>query len=325
MASNSRLCDPSLQRFVLFPIKDHDLWKMYKDQHNSVWTVEEGDLAADLGDWERLTDNERFFLKHIIGFFASADGIVSENITVNFGAEITVPEARVALNWQRTMEDIHAQTYGLLLTTFVTDGAEQDHLINAIRTVPAIKAKAEWAMKWMDAEKATLAERLVAFVCVEGISFQGSFCAIFWLKKRGLMPGLCYYNELIARDEGMHMQFGAKLYSMVDEPLPVSRVHAIIQEAVDCEVDFITEAFPAKLIGLNADSMTTFIRATANVVCKFLNVPELFPGAVNPFDWMTLIDVDGKTNFFERRVSEYAKSSSTFVTTPKAFAGEADF
>jgi ribonucleoside-diphosphate reductase beta chain len=323
---NSKLCGKSTDRFVLFPIKYPDLWKAYKTQHACMWSVEEGDLSVDLGDWEKtLTDDERYFLKHILGFFATADGIINENITTNFAQEITIPEARFALGFQAMMENIHAETYGLFLTTLVTDSVEREGLFNAIKTVPAIRAKAEWAMKWMDAGAASLAERLVAFACVEGISFQGSFCAIFWLKKRGLMPGLTYFNELISRDEGLHMQFGAQLYSMVDEPLPVDRVHAIIREAVQCELEFITEAFPAALVGLNADTMGQFIRATANVVCFYLKVPELYPGVVNPYDWMTLMDVDGKTNYFERRVSEYAKATSAFVTSTSAFAGESDF
>ncbi len=186
--------------------------------------------------------------------------------------------------------------------------------------MPAIKAKADWAMKWMDADSATLAERLVAFVCVEGISFQGSFCAIFWLKKRGLMPGLCYYNELISRDEGMHMRVGAKLYSMTDEKLPEERVHAIISEAVQCEVEFITKAFSSALIGLNAQTMTQFIQATANVVCQYLNVSPLFPHVSNPYEWMALMDIDGKTNYFERRVSEYARAPSLTAKDDKTYS-----
>jgi ribonucleoside-diphosphate reductase subunit M2 len=303
---------------------------MYKDQLASMWIVEEADLSKDVADWDKLSADEQFFLKNIIGFFASADGIVAENISTNFGAEIKLREAAVALRFQAMMEDIHADAYAILLETFVKDKAECARLIDAMRTVPSIKAKAEWAMQWMDAGSATLAERLVAFVCVEGISFQGSFCAIFWLKKRGLMPGLCFFNEMISRDEASHMRVGAKLYSMVDVKLPESRVHDIIRGAVDCEVEFITQAFSAALVGLNPVTMKQFIQATANVVCMHLGVASAYPGVVNPYEWMTLMDVDGKTNYFERRVSEYARGNTSSAgpgldVDVDVFAGEGDF
>jgi ribonucleotide reductase beta subunit family protein with ferritin-like domain len=319
------LCDRGTKRFVLYPIQYPEVWDLYKQAVRSMWAVEDGDLSMDTKHWAELSEDERHFLKHVLAFFAAADGILGENLAVNFYAEITLPEARAFYGFQLAMENIHAETYSLLLTTLVTDEEERVRLTNAIETIPAVRAKAEWAMRWMDPATASLPERLVAFTCVEGISFQGSFCAIFWLKKRGLMPGLALYNEFISRDEGLHMQFGALMYVLAADPLPVERVHAIVQQAVDCEVQFITEAFSAKLVGLNADTMTEFIRCTANVVCTYLKVPALYPDAVNPYEWMELIDTDGKTNFFERRVSEYSKPTATCVAAPEAYTGDADF
>ena len=319
------LCGGGTERFVLYPIRHPKIWDMYKTAEHSFWTVEEGDLAVDVKQWAALSDDERHFLKHVLAFFAAADGIIGENLATNFLSEITLPEARSFYGFQIAMENIHAECYSLLLTTFVTDEAERVHLTNAIQTIPAVKAKAEWAFRWMNPATASLAERLVAFVCVEGISFQGSFCAIFWLKKRGIMPGLTFYNELISRDEGMHMKFGAMMYSLVGTPLPTTRVHEIVREAVDCELAFITEAFSAKLVGLNPDSMTEFIRCTANVVCQYLGVPPAYPGSTNPYDWMQLIDTDGKTNFFERKVSEYGKVTDTCHASRQAYEGDVDF
>jgi ribonucleotide reductase beta subunit family protein with ferritin-like domain len=294
-----------LSRFVLLPVRYPAVWDAFKRAQRCYWTATEGDLSEDRKHWDALSDDERYFLKHVLAFFAAADGIVNENISINFASEITLPEARAFYAMQSLIEVVHAEVYSTFIQTYLSDPAEKDATINALATNRAVRAKADWAMSWMDAERASLAERLVAFACVEGVSFQGSFCAIFWLKQRHIMPGLCFYNELIARDEGMHMQFGAMLYNMLTTRLPDERVHEIVRGAVDAEVDFITDAFPCSLVGINCESMTQFVRASANVLCKYLGVPAAFPGAVNPFEWMKLMDLDGKANFFERDVSDY--------------------
>ncbi len=302
-------------RFVTDP-KEAEVFQMYKLQVGCFWTAEEIDLAHDHKHWKALTKDERHFLTHVLAFFAAADGIINENLTANFASEITLDEARKFYHFQMAMEDIHSEVYSQLITTYIKDHEERARLMRAVETIPAVKAKADWALQWMNPELASLAERMVAFVCVEGIAFQGSFCAIFWLKKRGLMPGLCHANELISRDEGMHMRFGALMYSMLVTKLEVARVHEIIRGAVDGEIQFITNAFSCELIGMNAALMTEFVKASANIVCVYLNVPVLYPGSTNPFDWMDLIDIDGKTNYFERRVSEYQKAHMNATASP---------
>lgn len=302
------ILEPNPHRFVLFPIKYHDIWDMYKEAVASFWTAEEIDLGSDKKDWERLTDGERYFIKHVLAFFAGSDGIVNENITCNFANEIQIPEARCFYGFQEAIENIHSEVYSLLIDTYVQHELEKMHLFHAIETIPCIQQKAQWAMKYMDQSAATFAERLVAFAAVEGIFFSGSFCAIFWLKKRGLMPGLCFSNELISRDEGLHCRFACLLYSHLEyTKLSASKIHEIISSAVDIESVFITESLPVALIGMNADQMKQYIRYCADRLCVMLGAPKIY-NDINPFDWMELISVQGKTNFFEKRVGEYSKA-----------------
>jgi ribonucleoside-diphosphate reductase beta chain len=294
------------QRFVLFPIKNREIWEMYKKAEASFWTTEEIDLSTDLQDWEnRLNDDEKHFVKHVLAFFAASDGIVNENLAVNFMREVQYPEARCFYGFQIMMENIHSETYSLLIDTYIKDVAEKNHLFRAIETLPCVTRKANWALRWI--ERGSFAERLVAFAAVEGIFFSGSFCSIFWLKKRGLMPGLSFSNELISRDEGMHTDFACLLYSQLQNQLSFERVTAIISEAVAIEQEFITDALPVKLIGMNADLMSQYIEFVADRLLVSLGCNKLY-NVSNPFDFMEMISLQGKTNFFEKRVSEYQKS-----------------
>lgn len=297
---------------------------MYKKAESSFWTAEELDLAHDAKDWERLTANEKHFVTRVLAFFAASDGIVNENLAMNFSSEVQIPEARCFYGFQIAIENIHSEVYSLLIDTYIKDEAEKAVLFNAIETIPAVMEKAHWALKWTKKEHATFAERLVAFAAVEGIFFSGSFCAIFWLKKRGLMPGLATSNEFISRDEGLHCDFACLLYSMLEHPLPAKRVHEIIGTAVAIEKKFVTDALPVSLIGMNADSMSTYIEFCADRLLGALGVPKLYH-AVNPFDWMDMISLGGKTNFFEKRVSEYAKASVGAVPEGAAFSLDEDF
>ena len=312
MSSEEVFVEPILRkndgRFVIFPIRHPEVWAMYKKAEASFWTAEELDLSHDYKDWQGLTDDERHFMSHVLAFFAASDGIVNENLVENFAAEIQIPEARFFYGFQIAVENIHSETYSLLLDTYIKeDPAEKARLFNAIRTVPSVGKKAEWAMKWMDRERASFAERLVAFAVVEGIFFSGSFCSIFWMKKRGKLPGLCFSNELISRDEGLHCDFACLLYSMLVRPLERERVCEIVREAVDCEKEFITASLPVKLIGMNNEMMATYVEFVADRLLMALGYDKLY-GAANPFDWMTLISLQGKTNFFEKRVGEYSKA-----------------
>ncbi len=294
------------QRFVLFPIKHREIWEMYKKAEASFWTTEEIDLSSDQQDWEhRLNDDERHFVKHVLAFFAASDGIVNENLAVNFMREVQYPEARCFYGFQIMMENIHSETYSLLIDTYIKDVNEKNHLFHAIDTLPCVMRKADWALRWI--ERGSFAERLVAFAAVEGIFFSGSFCSIFWLKKRGLMPGLSFSNELISRDEGMHTDFACLLYSQLEQKLSSERVTAIIAEAVAIEQDFVTDALPVKLIGMNADMMSQYIEFVADRLLVSLGCNKLY-NVGNPFDFMEMISLQGKTNFFEKRVSEYQKS-----------------
>lgn len=293
-------------RFVLFPIRHADMWEHYKRHQASFWTSEEIDLSRDKADWEKLSEDERWFVKHVLAFFAASDGIVLENVAVNFIDEVTAPEARCFYGFQLMMENIHSEVYSLLIDTYVQDGAEKDHLLRAVETVPAVARKAQWAKKWMSRER-SFAERLVAFACVEGIFFSGSFCAIFWLKKRGLLHGLCYSNELISRDEGMHTSFACLLHKKLETRPPQETVHEIVREALACEEFFICEALPCRLIGMNSDLMIEYLRFVADHLLTGLGYEKLYHNK-NPFEWMELISLKGKTNFFERRVGEYQKA-----------------
>lgn len=311
MTTRQHLDEPLLventKRFVLFPIQHDEVWKMYKQAEASFWTTEEIDLSPDLVDWEqKLTDDERFFIKHILAFFAASDGIVNENLVLNFMREVQIPEARCFYGFQVAIENIHAETYSLLIDTYIKDNAEKSYLFNAMETVPCVSKKANWAMRWIE-NAPSFAHRLVAFAAVEGIFFSGSFCAIFWLKKRGLMPGLTFSNELISRDEGMHTDFACLLYSMLNNKVAADDIRAIICEAVEYETEFVRDAIPVSLIGMNADLMIEYIQFVADRLLLSLGCEKHYNTA-NPFPWMEMISLQGKTNFFEKRVGEYQKS-----------------
>jgi ribonucleoside-diphosphate reductase beta chain len=293
-------------RFVLFPIKHSDIWEMYKRHEASFWTAEEIDLSQDQKDWDNLNDGERHFISHILAFFAASDGIVNENLAINFLSEVQYAEAKCFYGFQIAMENIHSETYSLLIDSYIKDSKEKDHLLRAMETVPCVQKKAEWALKWINSENFT--ERIIAFAAVEGIFFSGSFCSIFWLKKRGLMPGLSFSNELISRDEGLHCEFACLLYTQhIVNKLPESRVKEIILDAVAIEKEFISEALPVSLIGMNADLMKQYIEFVADFWLERLGCSKHF-GSANPFDFMELISLPGKTNFFEKRVGDYQKA-----------------
>lgn len=309
-------------RFVLLPINYPAIWEQYKRHEASFWTAEELDLSSDLADWAKLNDGERHFITHVLAFFAASDGIVNENLAVNFMSEVQIPEARCFYGFQIMMENIHSETYALLIDTYVKDPVEKDRLFHAIETIPAVKKKAEWALRWI--ENGTFAERLVAFAAVEGIFFSGSFCSIFWLKKRGLMPGLTFSNELISRDEGLHCEFACLLYSMLNGKMSEKQVHEIIGDAVSIEKEFITEALPAALIGMNADLMKQYIEFVADRWLQALGCSKMFNSA-NPFDFMEMISLQGKTNFFEKRVGDYQKSGVMGNKEAQTFSLDEDF
>ena len=316
------------QRFVLFPIQHKKIWKFYKKALASFWTSEEIDLRPDWRDWQGLTDNERHFITHVLAFFAASDGIVNENLAQRFMGEVQIPEARCFYGFQIAIENIHSETYSLLIDTFVKDVGERAHLFNALETIPCVAKKAAWAQRWI-ASSESFAERLVAFAAVEGIFFSGSFCSIFWLKKRGLMPGLTFSNELISRDEGLHCDFACLLYSMLQYTrLEEQRIYDIIGEAVLYEKEFVSEALPVALIGMNCEWMCQYIEFCADRLIYQLGYAKLY-GTRNPFDWMELISLQGKTNFFERRVAEYQKAGVALATkgdeNDNTFTLDADF
>ena len=304
------LTEPILEenkgRFVLFPIEHHDIWEFYKKAEASFWTAEEIDLSQDLKDWDNLNDGERHFISHVLAFFAASDGIVNENLAENFVAEVPYTEAKFFYGFQIAIENIHSEVYSLLIDTYIKDPQERDKLFNAIETLDCVKKKADWALQWID--KASFAERLIAFAAVEGIFFSGSFCSIFWLKKRGLMPGLSFSNELISRDEGLHCDFACLLYNKhLQNKLPAATVQKIITDAVAIEKEFVTDALPVKLIGMNADLMSQYIEFVADRLLVELGCDKVY-NATNPFDFMEMISLQGKTNFFEKRVGEYQKA-----------------
>ena len=295
-------------RFVLFPIKYHDIWEMYKKAEHSFWTAEEIDLAQDLTDWnERLNSDERFYIKNVLAFFAASDGIVNENLAENFLKEVQYPEARCFYGFQIAIENVHAETYSLLIDTYIKDLAEREKLFKAMDNIPSVKKKADWALKWIQSD--SFAERLIAFAAVEGIFFSGSFCSIFWLKKRGLMPGLSFSNELISRDEGLHCSFATLLYTKyVKNKLSPDRIREIICDAVEIEKEFVEDSLPVSLIGMNSKLMKQYIEFVADYWLVELGCPKAY-GSENPFDFMDMLSLQGKTNFFEARVSEYKKPS----------------
>jgi ribonucleoside-diphosphate reductase beta chain len=314
-------------RFVLFPIEHNDIWKFYKQQEACFWTAEEIDLAQDIQDWDnKLNDDEKHFVKHILAFFAASDGIVNENIALNFVNEVQYTEAKMFYGFQIMMENIHSETYSLLIDSYIKDKEDQHKLFNAIETIPAIKKKAEWAMRWI--ENGTFAERLIAFAAVEGIFFSGSFCSIFWLKKRGLMPGLTFSNELISRDEGMHCDFACHLFNNhIENKLSESQIKEIIVSALAIEKEFILEALPVRLIGMNSDLMSQYLEFVTDRLLTALGCSKVY-NSENPFDFMQNIALQGKTNFFEKRVAEYQKAgvnNKSDESIEDAFSGDLDF
>ncbi len=312
-------------RFVLFPIQHNDIWEMYKKSEASFWTAEEIDLAQDMSDWEnKLNENEQYFIKNVLAFFAASDGIVNENLAENFVSEVQYTEAKFFYGFQIAMENVHSETYSLLIDTLIKDTTEKDKLFNAIETMDCVKKKADWALDWID--NGSYAERLIAFAAVEGIFFSGSFCSIFWLKKRGLMPGLSFSNELISRDEGLHCDFACLLYNnhLVNK-LPKSRVAKIISDAVDIEKEFVTDSLPVSLIGMNAKLMQQYIEFVADRLLTELGCDKIYNSS-NPFDFMEMISLQGKTNFFEKRVAEYQKAGvANNDKDAHAFNMDADF
>ena len=303
--------EPLLQedpkRFVILPIKHDDIWKMYKDHMNAFWVPEEVDLEADMKDIEKLTKDEFHYVKHVLAFFAASDGIVNENLVQNFADEVQVTEARCFYGFQIAMENIHSEMYSIMIDRFISDNGEKEYLLNAIETIPCVKKKADWALKWINRDS-SFAQRLVAFACVEGIFFSASFCAIFWLKKRGLMPGLGHSNELIARDEGLHTDFACLLYSKLQDKLDEETVHSLVKEAIECEQEFVCDALPVELIGMNSGKMVEYIKFCADRLVVSLGYSKIW-NAENPFEWMDLINLQGKSNFFEKRPSEYKKAT----------------
>lgn len=304
------ITSPNDNRFTVYPIKYNDLWEYYLKSVASFWSADEIDTGSD--NFDDLTENEKHFVKHVLAFFAASDGIVLENLAVRFMNDVQVPEARAFYAFQIAMEQIHSQTYGNLIEAYIKDPVEKDHLLNAINTMPCVTQKAKWALKWIDSSD-TFAERLVAFAAVEGIFFSGSFCALFWLKRRNLMHGLTFSNELISRDEGMHCDFAVCLYKKLAHQLPEGLIKTIIKEAVEIEIQFVTESLPVNLIGMNGALMSQYIKFVADRLLEELGCTKEF-GASNPFDWMEMISLQGKTNFFEKRVSDYrkAKHNHTF-------------
>lgn len=314
--------DPN--RFVLFPIKHHDIWQAYKTHEAAFWTAEEIDLAQDLTDWrEKLTEEEKHYVKHVLAFFAASDGIVNENLGVNFLQEVQYAEARCFYGFQVMIENIHSEVYSLLIDTYITDEKEKDYLFHAIDTVPAVKLKAEWALKWINSPK--FVERLVAFAAVEGIFFSGSFCSIFWLKKRGLMPGLAFSNELISRDEGLHTDFACLLYrNHIENKLSRKRILEILGSALEIEKQFISDALPVRLIGMNADLMKQYLEFVTDRLLVSLGYEKEYHSK-NPFDFMENIALEGKTNFFEKRVGEYQKAGVKNRDNEDVFSLDTDF
>ena len=297
-------------RFVMFPIEHQDIWEMYKKSVDCFWRAEEIDLSKDYADWESLNSYEKYFISMILAFFAASDGIVLENLATRFMSDVQIAEARAFYGFQIAMENIHSQTYSLLIETYIKNSEEKHRLFNALEYFPCIQKKGDWAQKWINDNRSGFATRLVAFACIEGIFFSGAFCSIYWLKKRGLMPGLTFSNELISRDEALHTEFAILLYKKLVKKLPKARIHEIIKEAVEIENEFICEALPCRLIGMNAGLMTQYIQFVADRLCLQLGYDKIY-NVSNPFDFMELISLESKTNFFEKRVDAYALATKT--------------
>ena len=314
--STEPLLTENPNRYVMFPLQDRDIWNLYKKMFDCMWRAEEIDFSKDEKHWNSLNDNERHFIKMILGFFAASDGIVLENLGARFLSEVQLPEARAAYGFQLMMENVHSETYSLLIDTYIKDDKEKNKLFNALEEFPCIRKKADWAIKWIEDKRSSFAARLIAFACVEGIFFSGAFCSIYWLKKRGLMPGLTFSNELIARDEGMHTDLAVLLFSKLKNKLNERKIRDIIKEAVEIEKEFICNALPCKLIGMNSILMSQYIEFVADRLLIQLGCKKLFK-ASNPFDFMEMISLEGKTNFFEKRVGDYSLSNGT--RSDKAF------
>ncbi|XP_036331134.1 ribonucleoside-diphosphate reductase subunit M2 [Rhagoletis pomonella] len=312
------------RRFVIMPIEYPDIWQMYKKAEASFWTVEEVDLSKDMDDWARLTDNERHFISHVLAFFAASDGIVNENLVERFSQEVQITEARCFYGFQIAMENVHSEMYSILIDTYIKDGKQRDYLFNAIETMPAVKRKADWALAWISSKSANFGERIIAFAAVEGIFFSGSFASIFWLKKRGLMPGLTFSNELISRDEGLHCDFACLMFQHLIQKPSRDRIIEIIAEAVKIEQEFLTDALPVNLIGMNCQLMSDYIEFVADRLLVELGVGKIY-NTQNPFSFMELISLDGKTNFFEKKVGEYQKWGVTSNRMDHVFTLDADF
>jgi ribonucleoside-diphosphate reductase subunit M2 len=304
------LLTPDDKRFVMFPIQDQTIWNMYGKQVDCFWRPEEIDLTKDLLHWESLNNDEKYYISMILAFFAASDGIVLENLAVRFMGEVQLAEARAFYGFQIAMENIHSHTYSLLIETYIKNKDEKEKLFNAIDTFPCIKKKADWAKKWINDDSSNFPVRLIAFACIEGIFFSGAFCSIFWLKKRGLLPGLTFSNELISRDEALHTEFAILLYSKLHEKISEDKIYEIIKEAVEIETEFICSALPCRLIGMNSTLMSTYIQFVADRLCLQLGHNKIY-NVINPFDFMELISIEGKTNFFERKVSEYSLANKS--------------
>uniref|UniRef100_A0A6C0K0J2 Uncharacterized protein n=1 Tax=viral metagenome TaxID=1070528 RepID=A0A6C0K0J2_9ZZZZ len=304
------LLAPDDNRFVMFPIQHQDIWKMYKKQVDCFWRAEEIDLSKDQMHWDALESSEKYFISMILAFFAASDGIVLENLAARFMNDVQLSEARAFYGFQIAMENIHSETYSLLIESYIKNTEEKTRLFHAIENFPCIKKKSDWAQKWMHDNRSSFATRLVAFACVEGIFFSGAFCSIYWLKKRGLMPGLTFSNELISRDEALHTEFAVLLYNKLQKRMTKARIHEIIKEAVEIETEFICEALPCRLIGMNSELMTKYIQFVADRLCLQLGYDKIYNGS-NPFDFMELISLESKTNFFEKRVDSYALAEKT--------------
>jgi len=308
MSGQEILLSEEEKRYVIFPIKHEPFWEMYKKAQANFWTAEELDLSKDMKDYIELTDDERHFINNVLAFFAASDGIVNENLVERFCNDVQILEAKFFYGFQIAIENIHSETYSLLIDTYIKDLVLKDKLLNAIETIPSVKKKAEWALKWIG-DTSNFSKRVIAFACVEGIFFQGSFCSIFWLKKRGLMPGLCHSNELISRDEGLHTEFAVLIHHNLKNKCSDEDIYTIVKEAVVIEKEFITESLPCRLIGMNNDLMKQYIEYHADYLLSMLGLEKLY-NSVNPFDWMESISIQGKTNFFEKRVGEYSNAAN---------------
>jgi ribonucleoside-diphosphate reductase subunit M2 len=319
--TNEPLLNESENRYVIFPIQHNDFWVMYKKAMANFWTPEEIDLTKDLADWGKLNDNEKHFIENVLAFFAASDGIVNENLVERFCQEVQILEAKFFYGFQIAIENIHSETYSLLIDTYIKDSEKKTHLLNAVDTIPSVKKKADWALKWINDTNSPFSHRIIGFAAVEGIFFSGSFCSIFWLKKRGLMPGLCQSNELISRDEGMHTEFAVLMYENLQNKPDNSIVQQIIQEAVTIEQEFITESLSCELIGMNKTLMGQYIEYVADRLLKMFKIDPIY-NTQNPFNWMEMISVQGKTNFFEKRVGEYANKANPNMKTSE---NEIDF